>query len=808
MPPAKEAMADDALSEPMLKIIILLRSRTGHDFSAYKPTTIRRRIEWRMNVHLYEAPQQYLHALQDNPHELDLLFKELLIGVTSFFRDAEAFAALGKTALTELLGTRREDTVARVWVPGCSSGEEAYSLAILLRECAERMKKRFSFQIFGTDLDAQAIDVARTGVYPDGIAVDVSRERLARFFTREDSHYRLKQEIRELVVFAPQNVLKDPPFTKLDLISCRNLLIYLNAGLQQRLLSLFHYALRPDGLLFLGPSESVGELRDHFAVLDKKARIYRRAGRALALLSPAEFTSGAAEAGPSPSGAAEAPAPEPRLTAMFEKMLLGRFAPASIIVNERGDINFIHGRTGNYLEPPAGRPTNNVMEMAREGLRLALASALRRAATQKREVVQTAVRVKTNGSFAMVDLAVSRIVEPEAIRGLFLVTILPSVGARARPSRRNKSASASLAPARVAELEQELLCTKESLQSTVEELQTTNEELKSSNEELQSTNEELQSTNEELETSKEEMQSLNEELQTVNAQLQSKVEAYAQASDDMPNLLNSTAIATVFLDGHLRIRRFTEEARAVFNLIPSDAGRPISHLSSNLDYDRLAADAREVLRTLAARETQVPTREGGWRLVRIRPYRTTENVIDGLVITLIDITPTKRAELAAEQNRAYAESIVSTVREPLLVLDGDLRVVSANRAFYRHFKVKAADTERRRIYELGHGQWNIPRLRRLLETVLPKQSSFEDFAVELDCEKPMIQPKKNARDTPRLAQLRQRAEALLEKSPQEVSAVPGGDVRNLVHELRVHQTELEMQNDELRRVQLELENSR
>ena len=731
--PASDAIADAALPEPMLKIIVLLRNRTGHDFSGYKPTTIRRRIERRMNVHQIKGPLEYLQALQDNPHELDLLFKELLIGVTSFFRDPDTFAALGQPALTELLGARPDDAVVRVWVPGCSTGEEAYSLAILLRECAERMKKRFTFQIFGTDMDAQAIDIARTGVYPDGIAVDVSPERLARFFTQEDGHYRLKKEIRELVVFAPQNVTKDPPFTKLDLISCRNLLIYLNAPLQQRLLALFHYALKPDGLLLLGSSESVGELRDHFAVVDKKAKIFRRTGRALALQAPAEFATGVAEAARSRAGVAEAvvPAPEPRLTAVFDKLLLGRFAPASVIVNERGDISFIHGRTGNYLEPASGRPTNNVVDMAREGLRLALASVLRRAATQKGDAAQAGVRVKTNGSFTTVDVTVSRITEPESIRGLFLVTFRPSIVPVAIPSRRKKSA-ANPPPGRVEELEQELLFTKESLQSTVEELQTTNEELKSSNEELQSTNEELQSTNEELETSKEEMQSLNEELQTVNTQLQSKVEAYAEASDDMQNLLNSTAISTVFLDGQLNIRRFTEEARAMFNLIPTDVGRPIADLVSNLNYDRLVADAREVLRTLAARETEVPTREGGWRLVRIRPYRTTENVIDGLVITLADITRAKRAEQAAEQSRAYAESIVATVREPLVVLDSDLRVVSANRAFYRQFKVSAADTERRLIYELGHGQWNLPKLRQLLERVLPKHGCFEDFEVAHD----------------------------------------------------------------------------
>ena len=734
VPPVADASAEATLPEPMLKIILLLRTRTGHDFSAYKPTTVRRRIERRMNVHQVKGPQEYLKVLQNNPHDLDLLFKELLIGVTSLFRNPDFFAALGKTALQELLTARPADAVVRVWVPGCATGEEAYSLAILLREGAERMKKRFTFQIFGTDLNSQAIDVARTGVYPDGIAVDVSGERLARFFTKEDGHYRLKKEIRELVIFAPQNVTKDPPFTKLDLISCRNLLIYLNAGLQQRLLSLFHYTLKPDGLLFLGPSESVGELRDHFAVVDKKARIYRRTGRALALQSLEEFTAGAVETAPSRAGLADvaAPTPEPRLTSVFDKLLLGRFAPASVIVNEHGDICFIHGRTGHYLEPASGRPSHNVVEMAREGLRLALASVLRRAATQKREVVQTEVRVKTNGSFTTVDVAASRIAEPESIRGLFLVTFRLSPVQAARPARRKKSAAASPSPGRVEELEQELLFTKESLQSTVEELQTTNEELKSSNEELQSTNEELQSANEELQTSKEELQSLNEELQTVNAQLQNKVEAYSEASDDMQNLLNSTAISTVFLDNQLRIRRFTEEARKVFHLISSDVGRPIADLVSNLIYDGLVADAREVLRTLTAREKEVANREDGWRLVRIMPYRTTDNVIDGLVVTLADITRTKRAEQAAEQSRAYVESIVSTVREPLLVLDHDLRVVSANRAFYRQFKVSAADTERQLIYELGYGHWNIPPLRQLLEKILPKKSVFEDFEVAHD----------------------------------------------------------------------------
>jgi two-component system, chemotaxis family, CheB/CheR fusion protein len=724
--------SDSLLPDPMLKTIVLLRNRTGHDFSAYKPSTIRRRIERRMNLHQMESAQAYLRILQNNPHELDLLFKELLIGVTSFFRDPEVFKTLGKTALKELLESRPEDSVVRVWVPGCATGEEAYSLAILLREGAERMKKSFAFQVFGTDLDSRGVDVARAGIYPDGIAVDVSRERLARFFTKEDGHYRLKKEIREMVIFAPQNVCKDPPFTKLDLISCRNLLIYLNGALQQRLLSLFHYALKPDGLLFLGPSESIGDLRGHFSVLDKKAKIFRRAGRISASHAQVEFHPGAIAIADPQAGLAETvvTAPEPKMSAVFDKLLLGRFAPASVIVNEQGDISFIHGRTGAYLEPVAGRPRYNLLEMAREGLCLTLAAALRRAARQKSDVVSEGVRVKTDSRFTSVDVTVSRITDPESIRGLFLVAFRPAQAKIPRQAKGKKSAADRLPPSRVKDLERELLFTRESLQDTVEELQTRQEELKSSNEELQSTNEELQSTNEELETSKEEMQSLNEELQTVNAQLQSKVEAFTQANDDMQNLLNSTTIPTLFLDANLKIRRFTEEARQVFNLIPTDAGRPIANLASNINYDGLVPDATEVLRTLVAHEKEVPTRDGGWRLVRILPYRTTDNLIDGLVITLVDITRAKQSEQAAEQNRAYAESIVATMREPLLVLDQDLRVISANPAFYRRFKSNAAETERRLIYDLGNRQWNISKLRQLLEDILSKNSHFEDFAVE------------------------------------------------------------------------------
>lgn len=733
-PPPSEWETERTATEPLSEILLLLKSRTGHDFSGYKSNTIRRRLDRRMSLHQVRNPKEYLAILQAHPHELDLLFKELLISVTSFFRDPSAFAVLAKGPLLDLLESRAEDSTVRVWVPGCATGEEAYSLAILLRECSEKLNKRFSFQVFATDLDSAAIEQGRSGVYPEGVAADISPERLKRFFTPEEGHYRLRKTIRDLITFAPQNVCKDPPFTRLDLISCRNLLIYLETSLQQRLLSLFHYSLRPDGLLFLGPSESVGERRDHFSVVDKKAKIYRRTGSPLPVSTATGSTRGIpGSITPSTSvGSSREPTIEPRLAAKFEQALLSRFAPASVIVNDRGDISYFHGRAGRYLEPAQGRPNLNVVEMAREGLRPALASLLRRAATERNDVALTLPGVKWNNTRSEVDVAVSRILEPEALRGLFLITFQPSASSGDRLKRGRKPTESQASKGRVAELEQELLFARESLQRTVEELQSTNEELKSSYEELQSTNEELQSTNEELETSKEEMQSLNEELLTTNAQLQSKVEAYLQANDDMQNLLNSTAISTVFLDCQLNIRRFTEEARKVFHLIPSDVGRPIADLVSNLNYGQLVADATEVLRTLATHESEVSTREGGWCQVRILPYRTTENVIDGLVITFMDITRTKLAERAAEQSRTYAESIVTAVREPLLVLNHELRVFSANHAFYRKFKLTAEETLRRPFLELGNGQWNIPALRSRLEKVLPQQSNFENLLVRLE----------------------------------------------------------------------------
>jgi two-component system, chemotaxis family, CheB/CheR fusion protein len=724
--------ADGALPEPMQKILIHLRSRTGQDFSVYKPSTIRRRIERRMNVHQLHGPQQYIQFLQENPHEFDLLFKELLIGVTSFFRDPEAFDFLAKTALPELLKARREDSPVRLWVPGCATGEEAYSLAMVLQECLDRLKLRLHVQIFATDLDTEAIEIARGGQYPDGIAGDVSQERLKRFFVKEDATYRVRKEIRELVIFAPQNLLKDPPFTKQDLISCRNLLIYLKADAQKQLFGLFHYALKPEGLLFLGPSENITEPANHFEVRNKKWKLFGRKNSAVTYFPPLQsgHTRLVPVAGGETTGApAGARARESQLPALLEKVLMKRFVPACVVINERGDIHFIQGRTGDYLEPAAGQPRLNILEMAREGLRAELTAALRRAVAQEEEIIHERVRVRTNGNLILVTITVSRITEPETLRGLLLVTFRPSPGLPA-PSKKQRGALTKKEAGRLKDLERDLQFTRESLQSTVEELEAANEELKSTNEELQSTNEELQSANEELETSKEEMQSLNEELQTVNAQLQGKVDDLSEASDDMQNLLNSTAVATIFLDADLKIKRFTEESRKLINLIPTDAGRSIGDLASNLDYTQLVADARDVLRTLVFKEKEIQTKDGSWRMMRISPYRTTENVIDGLVITFVDINATKQAEQVAQAARVYAENIVDTVREPLLILDRELRVVSANQSFYQFFRTEPAQVVHNKFCELGGGQWKIPALREQLDGLLAKRTVVKDFVVE------------------------------------------------------------------------------
>ena len=716
-------------SQTLRKIFILLRDRTGNDFTLYKENTIHRRIERRMHVHQIENVRQYLRFVLANPHELDTLFQELLIGVTSFFRDPQAFEAFVHKGLPSLVEGKSEGATLRLWVAGCSTGEEAYSLAILIREYLAQQKRRLIVQIFASDLDSRAIETARLGLYPVGIAGDVTPDRLYRFFTKEDHSYRVKKEIRDLVVFATHNVLTDAPFTKLDLLSCRNLLIYLEAKAQQKLLPLFHYTLNPQGILFLGSSETIGRFESLFTVIDRKGKLFRRTAEPGAIPRLERFPGGMMKGTAKTRAEAELRFPPMRAVSipdLIQQLLVSRYAPAAVIVNERGEVVYIHGHTGTYLELAPGPPTHHLLEMAREGLQHDLALALHQAASKEDDVVHHNVRVKADGDVILANLTVKKIAEPEALQGLFLVTF---DRARADKAAAQKGAPASLKKDKSG-LKRELELTKQRLQRTIEELQTSNEELKSTNEELQSTNEELQSTNEELETTKEELQSLNEELVTVNTELQGKLDALAEAHDDLQNLLNSTEVATIFLDNELRIKRFTSEAKRVSNLIVSDVGRPLSDIVSKLTDDRLVEEAQAVLQTLVVKERDVQTADGSWFYMRILPYRTSKNTIDGLVLTFLDVTKMKEAERVVEASRGMAASIVETVREPLLVLDDQLRVVSTNQAFYRTFHVTPREVEQQLLYHLCNGAWNLPPLRRLLEEVLPKQTTFQDFIVD------------------------------------------------------------------------------
>lgn len=644
-----DLVIDSQLQSGLEKVLILLRAHNGQDFSLYKKTTLYRRIERRMGIHQIDRIATYVRFLQENPQELELLFKEFLIGVTNFFRDPIAWDRLRDVALPALFASTPAGRVMRAWLPGCSTGEEAYSLAIVFKEAMERHKPagRFSLQIFATDLDGDAIGRARQGLYPASIAADIAPERLTRFFVATDNGYQVCKEIREMVVFAPQNVIQDPPFTKLDLLICRNLLIYFGPELQKKLLPLFHYALTPGGVLFLGNSEAVGSATDLFAPLDAKARIFRRIdipAQTIEIDFPAHF-----DRAPAGEGEPKAAAPPANLQSLADQVLLRQFAPAAVLVNDRGDIVYINGRTGRYLEPAAGKANWNIHVMAREGLRSEIGSALHQVARNRGRIEHPDIRVTDDGVTRRVSVVVQMIEEPASLRGMIMIVFAelpPLPEARQDGGRRPRSA-------RVAELERELQRARDEIRTMRDEMQTSQEELKSTNEELQSTNEELQSTNEELTTSKEEMQSLNEELQTVNVELQSKVDDLSCANNDMQNLLNSTEIATVFLDSRLNVRRFTPLATRVIKLLATDAGRPLSDLVTDLDYPALEDDAREVLRTLIFSEKQIATRDGRWFSVRIMPYRTIDNVIEGVVITFIDISVAKRLE--AELRAAAAD---------------------------------------------------------------------------------------------------------------------------------------------------------
>jgi len=657
-----EQKLEDKTQSALEKAIILLRTHTGHDFSLYKQNTFNRRIERRMGIHQIGKIGDYVRYLRENSQELDLLFKELLIGVTSFFRDPAVWEELRVKILPALMASRPDGHVLRAWVPGCSTGEEAYSLAIVFKEAMEKIKsrKKMKLQVFATDLDKDAIDKARQGIYPENISADVTPEQLSRFFAKDEHGCRVSSEIRGMVTFAPQSLILDPPFTKLDILSCRNLLIYLTAEVQKKLIPLFHYSLLPGGSLILGSAETIGTFTDLFTPLNHKLRIFQRTESAMPA-EPIEFP--ASFASPLPDGTKSRPAPKPPLSlqSLADQLILEQYAPPAVLVNEKGDILYVSGRTGKYLEPASGKANWNIFAMAREGLRYELGNAFHKALEQEAPVVVGGLKVETNGGPQHVHITVQRLAQPESLRGLVII-VFADVAAPLETkasSHLGKGGKAPVHDTQVEEIKRKFQQARLEAQTVREEMQTSQEELRSTNEEMQSTNEELQSTNEELTTSKEEMQSLNEELQTVNTELQAKVDELSRSNNDMKNLLNSTDIATLFLDGDLKVRRFTTQATKIIKLIPGDVGRPITDLSSDLLYPELTADAQEVLRKLGFVEKPVNARDGRWFTVRIMPYRTLDDRIDGLVITFTDITVAKTLEAQLREQHAVLEKHVA-----------------------------------------------------------------------------------------------------------------------------------------------------
>ena len=674
---SSEADINNKEKNALEKIIILLRNHTGNDFSLYKKNTLYRRIERRMGIHKIDKIISYVHFLQENQFEVDILFKELLIGVTNFFRDAPVWEKLKELVLPGILANLKERTTIRAWVPGCSTGEEAYSLAIVIKEVIEKVNPHggITLQIFATDLDNEAIETARKGLFPANIVGDVSTTRLSRFFVKTDEGYRINTEIREMIVFAQQNIIMHPPFTKIDILTCRNLLIYMDTELQQKLIGLFYYSLNPDGIMVLGSSETLGSQAPLFTAIDSKLKLFKRSSTTLIpelFDFPSSFSRAKLTTNPELQMPTKLPA---NIQSPAEQLLLQHFSPPAVLVNENGDIIYISGRTGKYLEPAVGKANLNIFAMLRDGLRNEFPLAFRKVLSTKGRETLHHLKVGTNGHSQILDVTIQWIDKPESLKGTIMVVFSD---VREMATIKSRGGRKTIDSIKQLELEKELEHARETMQSTLEEMQTSQEELKSANEELQSTNEELQSTNEELTTSKEEMQSLNEELQTVNAELQSKVDDYSRVNNDMKNLLNSTDIATLFLDKELNIRRFTNQTTKIFKLIKSDIGRPFTDQVSDLNYPDLAEDALEVLRTLVFMQKQISTNDGRWFSIRIMPYRTFDDRIDGLVITFINISDLKVMEVSLQDAEQTNRLLLKSSSDAIIKLSPELKIVGLN----------------------------------------------------------------------------------------------------------------------------------
>ncbi len=714
----------------------LLNKASGVDLTHYKHTTIWRRIMRRMALNKITKPEAYIRYLQENPGEVTNLYQDVLIKVTGFFRDPKAFEAL-KTEIFPLLARQKSpEGQVRIWVPGCSTGEEAYSLAMAWLEYLGDQAAATPIQIFATDVSSTVIEKARNGIYPENIVEDVSPERLSRFFIKNNGSLQVNKTVRDLCIFAQQNLIQDPPFSKMDLISCRNVLIYLEPVLQQRVIQIFHFALKPTGFLMMGASESLGQSPDLFSLVNQKYKIYRRK----AFFGQIPLTLGRRGLGEGMQAIAKLPGGEGAwskkdLFKEADSLVLNQFAPPGVLVNEEMEILQFRGETGSYLKPAPGEASFNLMKMVRKSLLMELHSAFKEARRLNEPITRKNLQVRYDGRLHQVNVQVVPLMAKPGQERFFLVLFEEPPGVAVPPAEVEAPAVAGgegpeSKDRLVRELQQELAATKDYIRSVMEDLGGANEELRAANEEILSTNEEFQSVNEELETAKEELQSANEELSTLNDELQDRNAELGQVNSDLNNFITSTNIPSVRLDRDLKICSFTPRAQEVLNLIPADLGRPIGGIKLKIDIPDLEMQTLNVIHSLNAWAQEVKDREGRWYSLQIKPYRTLEDKIEGAVLLLIDIDEQKRAAEEVEESRDFIRAIFQTVRESLLVLDRNLRVRMANQIFYQTFKVLPEETSHRFIYELGNHQWDLPKLRTLLEEVLPKKTSLRDYRVE------------------------------------------------------------------------------
>ncbi|MFN6569424.1 chemotaxis protein CheB [Dendronalium sp. ChiSLP03b] len=753
---SKSAEPSPEGEEALLVIFSLLRASTKVDFNHYKQTTLKRRILRRMVLYQLERLEDYLRYLQDNPAEMIALYQDILISVTSFFRDPEAFEVLKNKVFPVIAKDRTPQSPIRIWVTGCSTGEEAYSIAICLLEYVTNQGINPSIQIFATDINEVAIEKARLGIYKPSQVADISPERLQRFFVQVESGYQISKSVRELCVFARQNLISDPPFSRLDLITCRNVLIYLGVAVQKKLIPIFHYGLKLTGFLMLGTSETVGEFSDLFSVVDKKYKIYARKVASAQIGIDLPASNYLVETANPRFTAGEHYWNDLDIQKQADSIVLSKYAPVGVVVNNNLEILQFRGQTAPYLQPSPGRASFNLLKMVKEDLRLELRTAIHQAKNQEMPISKESLQIRENDRIRQVKIDVIPFKPTAAQESYFLIlfedTLLllsPALEAddrNVRGTRRKPTANEQ----ENTQLKQELATTQDYLRSIIEEQQANNQDLRAANEEILSSNEELQSTNEELETAKEEIQATNEELNTINDELQRRNIESTQVSNDLQNLLSSINIPILMLGGDLRIRRFTPLAELIFNLIPTDVGRPLSDINHNLNVPDLEQQILDVINTLNLKTQEVQDQDGYWYDMRIRPYRTIDNKIDGAVVVLVDIDGLKRGAEQLRASRDYAEATVDTVRESLVVLNTNLRVVSANRSFYETFQVLPSETQQRLIFEIGNGQWNIPQLRSLLESILPSDTPFQDLEVEHDFEHGQKTVRFNARKMPQI----------------------------------------------------------